>query len=118
MSLYALFLAHWFGDFVCQHRWMAENKSKDILALLLHVGVYTLVLSLAMGYYFSPEAVMLFAVLNALSHGVIDSITSKITKVCWERRWVACFWWTIGFDQMLHIWVLLLTYHSILERHV
>jgi len=33
---------HFFGDFVCQPRWMAENKSSNSVALLLHVVAYTM----------------------------------------------------------------------------
>jgi len=116
MSLYAMFVAHWLGDFVLQHRWLAENKSKNIVALLLHVSIYTLVLCLAMAQFFPLEAILIFGLVNAATHGSIDSITSKITNYFWKKQWIACFWWTIGFDQMLHTCILLLTYRTFLEK--
>jgi len=36
-----LIAGHLFGDFLLQNRWMADNKAKKIIALLIHSAVYT-----------------------------------------------------------------------------
>jgi hypothetical protein len=39
----AIILIHYFADFICQSRRMAEQKGKDIFALITHVYIYSLV---------------------------------------------------------------------------
>jgi hypothetical protein len=94
-----LLIAHFFGDFVLQDDWMALNKSKDLKALLTHVGVYTLTIAVfvlgfvwrAVGYNFAdvitlfgiPEFQLMskfagFLFLTFGSHLLVDAVTSRI----------------------------------------
>lgn len=95
MSLiYALLVAHFVGDFVCQTDWMAINKSKRWDALSWHVLVYTCVLQLIVSFqqppspypYDSLKAFGLFVVVNAAAHLVQDAITSRINARLWFFR--------------------------------
>ena len=107
LVLYILFL-HWVADFVCQSRWMGENKSKHILPLLAHIVVYGVVLLLGLfvgnivQQFSSPFDIMVFCAINAIMHLAVDFWTSKATHVLWERKNVYGFFTVIGFDQFLH----------------
>jgi hypothetical protein len=43
MTLFeALFVTHFVADWIFQSQWQANNKSKDLWALIRHCGIYTL----------------------------------------------------------------------------
>lgn len=89
---------HFIADFLLQPDVMALNKSKSIFWLLSHGVVYG-----ATFIFFGFE----FAILTALFHIGIDSITSRLTSYFWikeKRHW---FFVTIGFDQAIHITLLI-----------
>lgn len=58
-------LLHLFGDYVTQTDWMAENKTKNSNAALLHAIVYTLPFLLL-----KPSLLAVFVILS--THFVID----------------------------------------------
>ena len=99
LALLAIAL-HFIGDFVLQSRWMGENKSKNWLALLAHVGVYTACLT-PLGFR--------YALLNGGIHFVVDAATSRVTSRMWEKKNVYGFFTVIGLDQMIHAMTLLST---------
>lgn len=107
---YVLFL-HWVGDFICQTRWIANNKSKRWDALTIHVLIYAQVLWFGL-LFFSPTgifAITQFVAVNAVIHWITDAITSRITSYFWAKQNVHGFFVTIGFDQLTHTIVLLLS---------
>jgi hypothetical protein len=100
-----LFVLHWIGDFVCQTRWMADNKSKNLLALTLHVYVYSFVIFvglLTVSNYFSIEGFLQFMGANFMLHWITDIITSQFTKLFWWNKDMHKFFMVVGFDQMIH----------------
>jgi hypothetical protein len=113
--LITILFIHWIGDFVAQTRWMAENKSKDNRALLLHVGIYAAVLflglSLFKGYvdHLPVNGLALFMAINVVIHLAIDYCTSRLNTYLWTNQKIAPFWWSIGFDQFLHNATLLIS---------
>lgn len=110
ITLITLLFAHWFGDFVCQTRYMADNKSKSLKALGLHVAVYSFVL-LAFAALLAPsaKALLLFFAANFAAHFLTDFYTSKLTSYFWAQKQIKAFFTTIGFDQWLHATTLILT---------
>lgn len=93
----ALFL-HWVGDFICQTDEMAIGKSKSNWWLTAHVVMYSLML-LFLGWK--------VALLNGAAHWLIDYVTSRVNSRLWaaqQRHW---FFVSIGFDQFLHVSILL-----------
>lgn len=113
LILYVL-LAHWIADFVFQSRWMGENKSKDFIPLFAHIATYTVVLWVfCLFQAATPEIAFLFAVLNGLAHLLTDWITSNITSYAFKEKKMHLFWCTIGFDQYMHVAVLLSTLHML-----
>lgn len=93
-------LLHWVGDFLFQSDWMAKNKSKSNLALLIHVSCYGIPLCLIDWR---------FAILNMGLHGLTDFVTSRITSKLWEKKEVHWFFVVIGLDQFIHTACLILT---------
>ena len=92
---------HFIADFVVQTRKMAENKSSDLSYLWQHSCVY--------GLCFLWVSVP-FLVVTTLAHGIVDFITSKITKCFYQKKQWYQFFVVIGFDQAVHITLLILTY--------
>lgn len=98
----AILIIHWVGDFVGQSHDMACNKSKSIGWLGYHCFIYGLVLLI----FFNP----MFALFNMLAHYLIDYFTSKMTASLWLNGDYHNFFVMIGFDQLLHLIILMLTY--------
>lgn len=99
--IYLILGVHWFADFVLQSDMMAKNKSKSFKWLAFHVAVYTLCM-IVFGWK--------FALLNGLAHFLIDAVTSRVSGYMWRTGKVHNFFVVIGFDQLLH--VLLLIYSA------
>lgn len=101
----ALFF-HWVGDFLIQTDEQALNKSNSNKFLLFHCLSYAGVLgifALLFGFGWS------FLMMNFGTHFIIDYISSRINKKLWNngnRHW---FFVSIGFDQCLHLSILILT---------
>jgi hypothetical protein len=65
-----LFAGHLAGDYLLQNSWMAMNKNKELLPLLIHSFIYTLAIalfSLMGGGMKIPGLIIIF-----LSHVVLD----------------------------------------------
>ena len=95
--------AHWVADFVLQTRQMAENKSKDNIALATHGTAYTLGM---MVLTLNP----MYALVNGIAHVVVDYYTSRLSSRMWKKGDVHSFFVVIGFDQLLHVATLAITY--------
>lgn len=126
---YMIILAiHYVADFLLQTHWQASNKSKNNVALLEHVGVYTAVLGLGTVFMFGLTAQWFgFVWINGMLHFGTDYVTSRIsarhfamaidemdrvrieTKIYGEpdkslnpaRHWHN-FFVVIGLDQLIH----------------
>jgi len=102
-----ILFAHYVGDFICQTKWQATNKSKNILALLLHVTTYSLTIFAILWYQFDLNTLVYWTLLNFIGHFAVDFVTSKITSHFYTKGNMHPFWITIGFDQFLHYTILL-----------
>lgn len=117
-SIYIMFV-HLIGDFGCQTREMANNKSKSIYWLTMHILAYGGVLTLGglIWCYFSDItliSMLYFLATNMVCHWVTDFFTSKGTSYFWAKSDVHKFFCVIGFDQFIHASTLLLTIHYFL----
>lgn len=115
--IYILF-AHWVSDFLFQSRWMGENKSTYVTALLSHIGVYTLSMFTLMVVYCIGNLptdvpaftdVLIWSAVNGCAHLFTDAITSNVTKWAYTNKQMHLFWSTIGADQFIHAWTLIAT---------
>lgn len=126
---------HWIGDFVLQTQWQAENKSKNIEALVNHTFTYSTVWLLPAAIWFADIHVYypaIFVAITFISHTITDYFTSKLNSKLWDKAqfwnnveniekyghyakqehsyYVHYFFVSIGFDQLLHYTQLFLTY--------
>lgn len=108
MNLFWMFLYllgwHWFADFVCQTRWQAENKSKNNVALLRHVMVYTWILffATAWGFGVTGSTFLWFTLVNGALHFITDYFTSRVSSHFYKKADWHSFFAVIGFDQLIH----------------
>ncbi|MFI5422787.1 MAG: DUF3307 domain-containing protein [Nitrososphaerales archaeon] len=100
---------HWFADFVCQTDWQAQNKSKSLVALGRHVGVYTLILTAVCLVAFRIQGVVEYALLNGALHFATDFCTSRISSKLYAKGDVHNFFVVVGLDQLIHQATLLIT---------
>lgn len=98
--LISIFWLHFIADFFLQSTYMALNKSKNIKALTWHCLIYSVPF-----FWFGWK----FALLAGLLHFPVDFITSKITSRLWDKKEVHWFFVVIGFDQAIHITILVLS---------
>jgi len=105
-QLASIFFLHWFADWFCQPRFIANKKGKDIRYLALHVLIYTIIMSV-FGWK--------FAIVNGAIHFIVDFISSKITSHCFKNQQWWGFFTTIGFDSYIHQITLLATYFKFLS---
>jgi Protein of unknown function (DUF3307) len=113
-TILAVLFIHYVADFICQTRWMAENKSKDITALLYHMYSYTGALGIGLAAYsyfheMNILPVLGFIIVNVSVHFCVDYTTSKLNTYFFNQKKLAFFWWSIGFDQYIHTGLLILT---------
>lgn len=99
-SLIVILTVHWFADFHLQTDEMAKNKSRCNWCLASHVGIYALML-----VPFGP----VYALGNGLAHFAVDWVTSRWTSHLWAKGDRHNFFVVIGFDQLLHVSILVLT---------
>lgn len=101
-----LLIGHLIGDFLLQTTWMAQHKAKRWLPLLMHVTVYTGVVSV---FGFASGGLSWAAVaLIFLSHVLLDR---KTFVAFWVRRVQMVPnneqpWLLIMADQIFHIIIL------------
>jgi hypothetical protein len=115
---FIIMIGHWVGDFVLQSDWMARNKSRDWMALTLHVGIYSIVMTLTFGIAtvalglvvpFFLYSLATFQVVTFVTHWVTDYFSSKATHLLRERGDYHNMFVVIGLDQLIHYYTLILT---------
>lgn len=108
-SVLLVLFAHWFSDFVMQTQWMATNKSSSNVALGAHVGVYCVCMFFILLAIMSPVVAATYVLVNGVAHGATDWVTSRVSGFFYRRENWHLFFVTIGFDQFLHVALLLAT---------
>ena len=109
--IYYIIWIHFICDFILQTDNMAKNKSSHIGWLGWHIFIYTLYFNmfLAIALHTVDIKVLIYSIINGLSHFVIDFCTSKATRYLWEKKQTHNFFVVIGLDQALHMSILMYT---------
>lgn len=101
IDIVILIWIHFIADFILQTDDIAKAKSTSNKALLIHVVIYS-VLLLWFGW--------LFAIVNLVGHAITDYFTSRTASYFYQNDQRHWFFVTIGFDQAIHLTMLVLTY--------
>ena len=110
MSIIILLFGHWFADFVMQTDDMAVNKSHSNSALAKHCLVYIFILIMFVYFTFPDKSLEFYNnvfAINLIGHLIIDFTTSRLNTWLWKKGMRHWFFVSIGFDQFLHIAILL-----------
>lgn len=89
---------HFVGDFLLQNDKMAISKSTSLKWLAFHSYMYAIPF-LLFGYK--------LAFVIGTMHGLVDFVTSKITKKLSQRHEKHWYYVAIGFDQAIHLTLLI-----------
>jgi len=98
---------HWVTDFVFQSDAMALQKSENNWVLGKHCLVYSLPIAFPFLIFGLLKALVVFVVFF-LTHFSIDYVTARLNKKFWLNNKRHEFFVMIGFDQFLHIGIILL----------
>jgi len=101
--IFAILITHYLFDWVFQSRFIAENKSKRLDALTLHVLIYTAGLILLAIF---SELTIGWALFNGIAHFGVDFISSKMSAKAWQKEDKKQFWNIVGADQLIHYLIL------------
>lgn len=93
---------HFVADYLLQSHAVMINKGKHFGTLVFHVILY----SLPFFIFFGP----VYAVINALIHGVVDFFSSRLNNILCEWKNPKWFYTNIAADQLIHISTLFITY--------
>ncbi len=102
-----LLVAHLIGDFLFQTSWMANNKVQRYVPLLVHTGLYTIIVALIA--WFSFGGLPLWGILTIF---IVHTILDKRVFVEWWVKTIMTstgnesVWLKIMVDQVFHILVL------------
>ena len=107
-----LLLAHWFCDFVIQTNAMAGNKYNSWSSMMEHVLTYSLCLYIWLLLLVGPVVAIYLMFINGTTHLVIDTYTSRMNHALWEEKRFHGFFVSVGFDQLLHVSILLYTFYK------
>jgi len=111
----AVIFIHWVADFVIQTKWEGENKSKNNKALVSHTFKYSFlwgifgVVFLAHNLQYDVWDLFIFLGVTFVAHTITDYFTSRLNTKLWNEKRVHDFFVSVGFDQVLHYFQLLLT---------
>ena len=95
-----LFLAHLIGDFILQpNKWVIhkEKKKEKSVYLYLHTALHLVLMLLFVG----KKDFLIYGILLAFSHGIIDYIKLKFQTNKTKRIW-------FSVDQLLHLLMILI----------
>jgi hypothetical protein len=102
-----LIATHFVFDFVFQSHWMASNKSKNNLALVAHIGTYSLGLAFVVVWFgHLNQNGLTWVVFNAVAHLVTDYFTSRCSSKHFNKNWHD-FFVVVGLDQLVHYNILI-----------
>lgn len=123
MNIYiiiVILIIHWMADFALQTEKQAKGKSKNWDDLLSHTYTYSLVWYCLLPFYvifFTDNYIQwtgtYFILITFICHTITDYFTSRITSKKYQNNHFYgfnSFWFWIGFDQILHLTQLFLTY--------
>jgi hypothetical protein len=114
--IFVVMLAHWLADFVMQTDEMAKKKSTSPYWLSRHIFSYSTSMALSLILFwvflwdFTLIQLIVWVVINAGLHGLVDQYTSRMTAELHRRGDIHGFFVVVGLDQFIHLVCLLGTF--------
>ncbi len=99
-SIIIFLIGHWVGDYVLQTNAIAKEKSASFKWLLIHVAMYTAIISICAMIVLPREIWAGFIALNGLLHLLTDFVTGKLRAIFSGSQ--RLYFIIIGLDQMIH----------------
>ena len=125
-ALIVIFILHFIGDFIFQPYWMKIKKSRQSSTMLLHILLYTSVLTVGLSIFYSNAIAISYAVLNGAIHFLVDYASSRVIssssrelivregpEPLYERVDMHVPILFLGADQLLHHVSLIVTWYLI-----
>lgn len=110
--LFSLLLIHFLADFGMQTHEQATKKGESNEWLTYHVSVYSIIWFIfIMSISNNFELSIAFTAITFICHYITDWITSRIGKPFWKNNDFHNGFVVVGFDQMMHIIQLVLTFN-------
>jgi len=111
IDVIVILIAHFIGDFLCQSRRMANNKSRNIWWLATHGIIYSSILFILLiaFTYHHHISIFLFALLNGIVHIIVDKFSSYYSNYFYFRHKIYQMFCVLGGDQLIHTLILLIT---------
>lgn len=78
LTIILVLALHLVADFILQPNWVQTYKSRDNSILLLHVMIYTYVISIGALLIAPWKMALLYGVVNGVLHFIVDYVTSRI----------------------------------------
>lgn len=131
LGVLVILFAHYMADFIFQPHSIALAKAESVVALSIHIIVYTLIFfilfclyGVILNEFFTFTITMKhwiqmgisISIVNGIVHYLIDYITSKINRHFWNSSQFRNFFMMIGLDQFLHLSVLVFSYAQMLQN--
>lgn len=113
-----LIIGHWLSDFIFQTTEDTFNKTnKNILSI--HSLEYSTLISVIVGINMLAGIIVTdkwyyiigFFISTFILHYIIDYLTSKLSKIYWDKKDRFGYFSTIITDQLVHLILLFLTVH-------
>lgn len=128
IGLIIVLVAHFVADFIAQPHVIATTKHNDVQALAIHCFLYALTFiavmflgGIGMLYFYKipydswVNISLSIISINVILHYMIDYFTSKVTHYLWNKKDTHNFFVVIGFDQLLHTGLLVVSYAQMLQ---
>jgi len=119
--IYLIFI-HLLADVVFQGKKMDEFKHRRLMYLLVHGGIYTLVLAIATQFSLlvglTPILALKFAVFNGLMHFVVDFFTGGWKETAWCKKSNNNLLIVTIVDHFVHLAILFLSYDYLLDGRI
>jgi len=125
-ALIVIFILHFIGDFIFQPYWMKIKKSRQSSIMLMHILLYTSVLTVGLSIFYSNTLAISYALLNGVIHFLVDYASSRIisnssrelivregSEPLYERVDMHVPILFLGVDQLLHHVSLIVTWYLI-----
>lgn len=116
LLLISLLVCHYLADFCLTSPAMIRAKAdgRNPWPILLHAGIHAGLVSICLLFWQTPwKTLLLLVLLELVSHFLIDTAKGRLTA-----RFPALadmqqkpYWMLYGFDQLLHLMVLVLLWH-------